>query len=159
MEHPPHPGERPDHRQAVGMGLPVVDDHRQVQLLRQVHLVPEDLLLKRPGRVLLPVVVQADLPDGHRLGPLEKIPEDIQVLLPAGRAVLRVVPRRRVDVGPALRECRRRPGAGQVAPRVYHQGHPLVREGREDRVPVRVEFRVVVVGMGVEEHSSPSFYS
>ena len=44
--------------QRIPVGLPVVDDHRQVQLLRQGHLVPEDLLLKRPGRVLLPVVVQ-----------------------------------------------------------------------------------------------------
>ena len=53
----PHDGE------AVLVGLPVVDDHRQLQLQRQLQLAAEHHLLKLPRGIVLPVVVQADLAD------------------------------------------------------------------------------------------------
>ena len=49
------------------MGLPLVDDHRQVQLPGQGHLGPEGPKLNFSGDVLI-VVVQADLSDGPDLG-------------------------------------------------------------------------------------------
>ena len=86
MEHPPHPGELPDNGHAVLVGLPVVDDDRQVQLLRQGQLGPEHRLLPLPGRVVLPVVVQSDLPDGHHLGAgLGQRPDLLQPVPPHSR--------------------------------------------------------------------------
>ena len=54
--------------QAIMMGLPVVDDNRQAQFLCQLQLGMEDRLLKFPGRIVLPVIVQANFPDGLHLG-------------------------------------------------------------------------------------------
>ncbi len=53
--------------QTVLMGLPLVDDHRQLQLPGQGHLGPEGPLLHLPGNVLI-VIVQPDFPDGPHLG-------------------------------------------------------------------------------------------
>ena len=48
------------------MGLPLVDNHRQVKLRRQRHLRPKGRLLTRPGDVLV-VVIQPDLANGEHL--------------------------------------------------------------------------------------------
>ena len=49
MKDPTDPGEFPHYGQAVGVGLPVVDDDGQVQDLGQLELGPEDLLFAGPG--------------------------------------------------------------------------------------------------------------
>ena len=67
MEHAGDLREFPDHRHAVLMGFPFVDDYRQVQFPGQGHLIPEGPELNLPGDILV-VVVQADLPDGLHLG-------------------------------------------------------------------------------------------
>ena len=157
MEHSPDLGEVPDNSQAVAVGLPVVDDDGEVQLPGQGHLVPEHPALELPGRVLLPVVVQSDLPDGHALVPAGHVPDGIQVLLPVGGAVLRVVAHGGVEEGPLRRQGQGRLAGGEVAARVDHQGHPGPRQGGEDAVPVRVELLRVVVGVGVKKlHGAPS---
>lgn len=53
MEHPPHRRKLPDDGKAVAVGLPVVENDRQLQLLRQCQLPPQRLLLQGTGRVLL----------------------------------------------------------------------------------------------------------
>ena len=54
-------------------------------------LVPEHLLLKLPGRILLPVIIQPDFTDGNHLWMLRQLPQSLQVLRPIGCAVLRMV--------------------------------------------------------------------
>ena len=67
MEHPPQAGKFPDDGHGVGVGVPVVDDHRQRQLPGQGQLAAQHLLLQGAGGIFRPVVVQADLADGHHL--------------------------------------------------------------------------------------------
>ena len=64
MEHPPQAGKFPDDGHGVGVGVPVVDDHRQRQLPGQGQLAAQHLLLAGAGD-FPPVVVQADLTDGR----------------------------------------------------------------------------------------------
>ena len=53
---------------AVRMRIAVVHDNRKVQLTRQLHLAGKYNLLPRArARVLLPVIVKADLADGADL--------------------------------------------------------------------------------------------
>lgn len=152
VEHPPDPGEFPHHCQTVGVGLPVVDDHRQVQLLRQGHLVPEDPPLVFPGGILLPVVVQADLPDGHHPGVLRPLPEEVQLRRVVRGAVLRMVAHGGIEEGPGAGQRHRRAGGGDVAPGIHRQGDAPPDQPRQNGLPVPVKLLRIVVRVGVKEH-------
>ena len=73
--------ERPPQRrvlqhkgETVAVSLPVVDDNGQAEGLCQLQLAVEHVLLESPGRVVLPVVIQADLSDGPHLGAGGQLP-------------------------------------------------------------------------------------
>ena len=102
MEHAPHPGKFPDYVHGVGVGVPVVDDHRQLKLLGQGQLLPQHLLLQVPGWILRPVVVQADLTDGHHLILLGQSPDLRQVLRAEIAAVFRMDAHGSVDMGKTM---------------------------------------------------------
>lgn len=68
--------------EAVLVGLPVVDDNGQAEGLCQLQLAVEHVLLESPGRVVLPVVIQADLSDGPHLGAGGQLPQLQQGPLP-----------------------------------------------------------------------------
>ena len=151
MEHPPDPGKLLYDLQAVPVGLPVVDDHRQVQLQRHLELTAEHHLLEFLRRVLRPVVVQADLPDGHHLFMSAQVPDGVEVLVRAAGAVLRVEPRGGEQPGAALRQGQGGAGALHVHPGDHHSPHPGIGQGVQQRLPVPVKGVVVVVGMGVKQ--------
>ena len=151
MVHPGSVGVGLDRLQTVAVGLTVVDDHRQPQLLRQLHLGMEDALLEVVGRVFLPVVVQSDLPHGLYLGMAGQGTQAGHGVLGKALAVGGVDPHGGVDKGEALRQLYRRPGAVQVAAWVQDQLHPLARHGGEDLQAVGVEGSGVIVGVGVKQ--------
>ena len=62
--HPGDLGMLPHDGEAVLVGLPVVDDNGQAEGLCQLQLAVEHVLLESPGRVVLPVVIQADFAHG-----------------------------------------------------------------------------------------------
>ena len=64
MHHAPGP-VLPQELHRVAVGLPVVDHHRQSQLLGQLQLGGKDLLLALLGAGVQPVVVQADFAHRH----------------------------------------------------------------------------------------------
>ena len=150
MEHAPDLGVLQHDGKAVPVGLPVVDDDRQVQLLRQGQLAAEHLLLKLPGGIFRPVVVQADLADGHHLIVPAQLPNGVKVPVGAAGAVLRVDTHGGVHVGIPLRQRHGGTAALYIAARVHHQSHPGGGEGGKHRVPVGVEAAGVIVGMGIE---------
>ena len=151
MEHAPQSGVSLHDGQRVAVSLAVVDDHRQVQLQRQLQLGPEHLLLEVAGRVLRPVVVKADLTDGHHLGFPRHPPQRVHVLRHKVAAVLRMdahggvhmgVPRRQID---SRLRGRQRAAGGD---------HQTVKGGKH-RVTVGVKGLVVIMGVGVEQrHTS-----
>ena len=69
MKDPGDLGEFLHDPHAVLVGLPLMNDHGQLQLPGQGHLGAESALLDFPGDVLI-VVVQSDLADGPHLGAL-----------------------------------------------------------------------------------------
>ena len=50
----------------VAVGFPVVDDDRQAEVVGEFQLAAEEVHLRVPRGVLLPVIVEADLTDGDR---------------------------------------------------------------------------------------------
>ena len=75
------------HVQTVAVGLPLVDDHRQIQLLGQLQLLLKGQKLLPAGHILI-VVVQADFSDGADLGACGQLAVHLQGLL--SEAVRRV---------------------------------------------------------------------
>ena len=132
------------------MGLPVVDDDGQIQLNSQLNLPPEDHLLELLGRVVLPIIIQADFSYGHHLFVAAELPEGGKFRLARPGAVGRVDANGGVDKGIPLRQGDGRPGALQLAARVHHQPHPGGGKGGEDLVPVCVEAAGVVMGVCIE---------
>ena len=155
MEHPPGAGVGPDDVQAVFMGVPVVDDGGEIQLLRQGELGVEHVPGEGPLlRGLDPVVVQADLPHRHHLFVGAQGADLSHIAQGHPLQVLRVVAGGGVEEGIALRQGDGLPGGLQIAAGADHQGHPPLRQGGQQRVPVGVEGVVVVMGVGVENHST-----
>ena len=138
------------HLQAVPVGLPVVDDDGQPQLLRQLHLGVEHLPLELTGGIVFPVIVQSNLPDGPDLWMGGQGAELAGPALLPGTAVRGVNPHGGVDKGKPLRQLHRRFGALQVTARVQNQLHTLLGHGGENLQPVGVEGPGVVVGVGVK---------
>ena len=91
MEHAAHRGELLHDGKAVRVRIAVMDNNREIQLLRERKLGAEHLLLKLPRRILLPVVVQPDLPDGNDLRIPCHLTKNIKVRGRVRRTVLRVI--------------------------------------------------------------------
>ncbi|CAN4022115.1 Stage 0 sporulation A-like protein, partial [Dysosmobacter welbionis] len=104
VEYAPHPGELLYDLQAVSVGLPVVDDHRQLQLQRQLQLAAEHHLLEFLWRILRPVVVQADLSDGDHFFLPAQVPDGGKIRGRAAGAVLRMDACGGEQPGAALRQ-------------------------------------------------------
>ena len=150
MEHPPHLGIVQHNGQGIPVGLPVVDDDGQTQLNRQLNLPPEDRLLELLGRVVLPIVIQADLSHGHHLFVAAELPEGGKFRLARPGAVGRVDANGGIDKGIPLRQGQGGPGALQLTAGIYHQPNPGGREGGEDFVPVGGEPIGIIVGVGIK---------
>ena len=154
MEHPPGVGVGPDHVQAVLVGVPVVDDGGEIQLLRQGELGVEHLPGEGPPLGgFHPVIVQADLPHRHHLFVGAQGLDPVRVGQGHPLQILRVVAGGGVEEGVALRQ-----GDGllrrlQIAAGADHQGHPPLRQRGEQLIPVWIEGVVIVVGVGVKNHS------
>ena len=65
MKHPPRRRILPHDGKTVPVRLPIVDNHRQIQLYRQFDLTAEYHLLKFARRILFPVIIQPDFPHRH----------------------------------------------------------------------------------------------
>ena len=155
MEHAGDGGKFLDDGKTVPVGFPIMDDHRQIQLHRQCQLLAEYRLLKRSGRIVLPVVVQSDLPDSHHLGLLQKLTQLRQILVLEAVAVLRMDAHGGVHMRVPFRQLCRRMGGGQVASRVQHQSHASPRHGGKERIPVAVKAVRVIMGMGIKNRHNP----
>ena len=85
--------------QYVAMGFPVMDHHRQIQPVRQVTLLFQTQQLHLPGLVFFPVIIQADLPDGHHFfmltGQLLQLPD--VTFIPYPRQIPRMPAHRRIN--------------------------------------------------------------
>ena len=153
VEHPPDAGVGADDVQAVPVGVPVVDDGGEVELLRQGELGVEEVPGAGPRlRRLEPVVVQADLPHRHHLRVGAQGLDGVQVGEGRPLQILRVVSGGGVEKAVPLRQGDGLAGGLQIAAGADHQGHPPAGQGGEQRVPVGVEGLVVVVGVGVKNH-------
>ena len=150
MENAPGLGVVQHDGEGIPMGLPVVDNNGQVQLYRQLDLPPEDRLLELPGRIVLPIVVQAGLAYGYHLLVPAEVSQGGKLRLSGPGAVRGVDACGGVDKGILLRQGAGRPGTLQVASGVHYQAHPGGGEGGEDFVPVGVEAAGIVVGMSVK---------
>ena len=155
MKDAPGVGVGLDDVQAVLVGVPVVDDDGQVQLLGQGELGVKEVPGEGPAlRAFDPVVVQPHFADGLHLGVAGQSPDVVQVGEGGALQVLRVEAHGGIDVVVFLRQVHTLPGALQVAAGADHQGHPLARQGGEQGIPVGVKGVVIVVGVGVKDHGS-----
>ena len=153
MEHPSHLGKFPHDGQTVPVCLSVMEDHRQIQLLCQRHLQPQRLLLHLVRhRILLPVVVQPDLPDGHHL---RLLCQHAQLVDGVGGEVFQiggVEAHCGVDVVIPLRQLHRHLRGGQVTAGIDDQTDAELGQSGQECVPIAVEPAGIIMGMGVEEH-------
>ena len=155
QQHPPGVGVGLHDVQAVPVGVPVVDDDGQVQLLGQGELGVEEV--PGEGPVLWafdPVVVQPHLADGLHPGVGGQSADLVQVSEGRPLQVLRVEPHGGVEIVVSLRQVHALLGALEIAAGADHQGHPLARQGGEEGVPVGVKGVVIIVGVGIEDHGS-----
>ena len=151
MEHPPGLGVGPHDVQGVPVGIPVVDDGGQVQLLGEGELGVKEV----PGvgpvlGGLDPVVVQADLPHRHAFGVGAEGLDLRQVGQGGPLQVLRVEPGGKVEEGVFFGQGHALPGGLQIAAGANHPLYPMGGEGGEHLVPVGGKMFVVIVGMSVE---------
>lgn len=91
------------------MRLPVVDDDRQTEVVGQPELRLEDLLLHVARREIV-VVVEPDLPDRDDLGVARVTGDGVEVARREGARLVRVHPRRAVEI--IIRVGEREPGGG-----------------------------------------------
>lgn len=132
------------------MGFPVVDDHRQAGFPGQVQLADQEFLLQAMGRVLVIVIIQADLPDGHHPGIRAPCFDLVQVLQGAVADLFRMDPHRRPHKGVLVGQAEGHFGAGNVTAGINDPGHGL-SDCPEQLFPVSVEILHVHMGMGIEQ--------
>ena len=133
------------------MRFAVVDDYGLTELKCQLDLPPEKLLLLGLVRIV-PVIVEADLADGHALPVPRQVCDLIKVFLCEISQLLRVYPDRCVYMLIARSKLYRRPAAFNVAARVNDQRHTGLRERGKQAVPVLIKGLVVIVSMCVKKH-------
>ena len=151
VKHPPGLGVGADNVHHVLVGVPVVDNGGQVQLLAEGELGVKEI----PGvgpllRGLEPVVVQTDLPHRHTLGVGAEGLDLLQIGQCGPLQILRVEPGGKVEEGVLLGQGLALPGGGEVAPRADHQLHPLFPQPGEHNLPVLVKPLIIIMGMCIE---------
>ena len=156
MEHTPQRRELTHDGEAVGVRVAVVDDDGQIQLHRQRQLTAQHVPLMLLGRIFLPVVVKPDLADGNGLRVPRHLPQHVDIRRYKRRAVLGMIPHRRVDVGVLLRDRHRLAGGFEVAAGIDDQPHAVLGHGSEQLGAIRVELLVVIMGVGVKDESHVS---
>ena len=150
VEHAAHPGKFLHDGKAVRVRLTVVDDDGKVKLAREGELRAEHRLLEFLRRVLLPVIVQPDLPDGDDLRVLREPAQDVEIGVCVRRAVFGMIADGGVDVRILFRQRNRRAGAFQIAAGIEDQSHAVFRHGGKQRFAVGVELRIIVMRMSIE---------
>ena len=151
VEHAAHIRELLYDGKRVGVRVAVVHDDGERKLLRERELRAEDLLLPLFRRVLLPVVVKADLANGDDFRTLRPLPQRVEVLARVGRAVFRVPAHGGVDMRVFLRELHRAARRFEVAAGVDDQPHAVFGHGREQFLAVSVKRLVIIVGVGIKD--------
>ena len=154
MEHALHLRKLPHNRQRIGMGLPVMDNHRQPQLLRQRHLCAQYMLLPRTAGVFLPVVIQTDLTDRHHFVVPGQRAEYINVGVRKIAAVFRMNAHGGIYMVKPFRQRHRLTGGLHRTAGVDDQPHIFLRHSGKHRLTVRVKGFVVVMGMCIKQHGS-----
>ncbi len=134
------------------MGVPVVDNGGQVQFPGQVQLGGE----KVPGvgpvlGGLDPVIIQADLPNGHTFGMAAEGFDLLQIGKGGPLQILRVEAGGEVEEGVLLGQGKALAAAFQIAAGADHPCDPVGGEGGEDLRPVGIEGIIVIMGMGIEK--------
>ena len=140
----------PQQRQRIGMGLPVVDDDWQAQLLGQQHLLAEQLHLPFLRRIFRPVIVQSDLPDSPALGVSGQGFQLFQIVFGGVPRLLRVDAGGKVHKVVPFRQFARGVARGQIGPYGHYIFHALPVDAFQQFVPVGIEPFVIVVGVGIK---------
>ena len=115
MHHPLGP-VLPEQRQCVGVGVPIVEDDRQLQLICQCKLPLQHSELNRPGRTILIVVIQAELPHGHALFIREEQAQCVEIRIRNPPGSLGVEACGRPDVIIAVRQLQIKAGGRDIRP-------------------------------------------
>ena len=132
-----------------------MDDHGDILAIRQHELLPEPVaLFLLLLLILLPMVIQPDLPDRDDL-----FRPFLSVQPVHGRFVqlpdlVRVDPDGGVDIRIFLRQRDRRAGGGEARPHVHDPADPQPWQGSQQLLPVRIECLVVVMGVGLKNHGN-----
>ena len=150
MKHPRNLGEICQDLQRILMRLPLMNDHRQIQLSGQSHLLPEAENLLLPGYILI-VIIQANLPNGFDLGiSLRQIPVFLQTLIPD--LVRRIGMGAYSGINPvnAPGQGAGSLGGGQITAGVHEKPNSLLREPGQELLPVQVKPAVIQMGMGIK---------
>ena len=108
VEHARHPRELANDGHRVGVGVAVVDDNREGQLLRKRHLAAQHVLLQLARGIFRPVVVQPDLADGDDLRPRGERAQIVNLRGGEVVAVFRVDANGGIDVRKARGKLHRR---------------------------------------------------
>ena len=152
MELAAHPWKSAHHVHAIAVGVPVRDHHGQIQLLRQSHLPGHYFLLERPGRVFLPIVVQADFTNGHCLRVGCQGFEGRKVRLVRAGTVLRVQSHSSIHNIIPLRQGNGRAGRVCGAAWINHGSYARLRQGLQHRIPIVVKALIVVMSVRIKKH-------
>ena len=159
MEHAPQTRQLLHRLEAVSVGLPVMDHHRQILLHSQAQLDAQQLQLGLPGGRVLIIIIQADLPHGHHL----LLPQHglhggqvVGSVVPGG---LRVDARGGIDMGEPPGQGQAHQRSGGIGAAVDDAANAAVRQGGQQRIPVGLEALVVIMGVGIEKHGDHLHYN
>ena len=134
----------------IAVRLTVVDDDRQIVRRGQFHLRREGFVLRFSGGVLLPVVVQANLPHGHHLRAGQ---QGFHLLQPIGGRVEEIAGMHAdggIHVGPALRKGDALIAALQARTAIDDGAHALLRQGGKQLLAVFTESVRIVMRVGIK---------
>jgi len=140
-------------RQRVLMGFAVVDDHRFAQVGGKLELGFEGAALHVPG-VGIPMVVQANLPDGDDFGMPGQFTQFRQGLAVHVAGVEGINPYRRPHLGVAFGQGDDRPARLQPRADADHRRDPGLDRSFDDPLPILVELLRVQVTVGIHQHLS-----
>lgn len=140
-----------DNCRQIIIGLAIVQDDRESQLIRQRELPAEGIQLQVP-RSTVPVVVQPGFADGDH----PRMPrEALQTPLPPVRRcrhIIRVQPCARIHARVSLGQGYGAFCGGQVVPDTQDRSDPCVRGASDDRIQIVHELRRVDVRVGIDQH-------
>jgi len=126
----------------VAVGVPVVNDDRQIEPPGQGQLLSKHLLLGRPGRKVA-VIVQPHLSQRHDLGVSGQFRQCLQVAFRRRTGVMGVNADGGVDHFAAARQFDRRAGGFKAVPDIHDQPHACGPRPFQRRFPVGVIIIVV----------------